>query len=157
MRTLSERKRLNRFIDIFPKTRILVVGDIVLDHYIWGKVSRISPEAPVPVVHVTRESLLLGGATNVVNNINSLGGLASVCGLLVLDQIAFAPFKHCKSRALLDRFADRHPDPKHNLPGKVIFRSTIESMMPSFPAKINVLFIILRLSSMLSPVCQPYT
>jgi D-glycero-beta-D-manno-heptose-7-phosphate kinase len=86
MRTLSERKRLNTFIDIFPKTRILVVGDIVLDHYIWGKVSRISPEAPVPVVHVTRESLLLGGATNVVNNIHALGGKVSICGVIGSDE-----------------------------------------------------------------------
>lgn len=68
------QKRLAGVIDRFSKTRILVVGDIVLDHYIWGKVSRISPEAPVPVVDVTRESLLLGGATNVVQNIHALGG-----------------------------------------------------------------------------------
>jgi D-beta-D-heptose 7-phosphate kinase/D-beta-D-heptose 1-phosphate adenosyltransferase len=86
MKTLSERKRLNRFIDIFPRTRILVVGDIVLDHYIWGKVSRISPEAPVPVVHVTRESLLLGGAANVVNNIHALGGTVSICGVIGGDE-----------------------------------------------------------------------
>jgi D-beta-D-heptose 7-phosphate kinase/D-beta-D-heptose 1-phosphate adenosyltransferase len=76
----NDHKRLGKYVDRFPKTRILVVGDIVLDHYIWGKVSRISPEAPVPVVNVTRESLLLGGASNVVNNIHALGGAVSVCG-----------------------------------------------------------------------------
>lgn len=77
--------RLGKFIDRFPRTRTLVVGDIVLDHYIWGKVSRISPEAPVPVVNVTRESLLLGGATNVVNNIHALGGDVRVCGVIGQD------------------------------------------------------------------------
>jgi len=86
MINLKERKRLTGFIDRFPKARILVVGDIVLDRYIWGKVSRISPEAPVPVVNVTQESLLLGGATNVVQNIHSLGGVVSVCGVIGRDE-----------------------------------------------------------------------
>jgi rfaE bifunctional protein kinase chain/domain len=79
-------KRLTGYVDLFSDARVLVVGDIVLDHYIWGKVSRISPEAPVPVVNVTRESLLLGGATNVVNNIHSLGGHVSVCGVIGQDE-----------------------------------------------------------------------
>ncbi len=60
---------------------ILVIGDLILDHYIWGRVNRISPEAPVPVVEVTRESFLLGGAANVAHNIVSLGGRASVIGI----------------------------------------------------------------------------
>jgi D-beta-D-heptose 7-phosphate kinase/D-beta-D-heptose 1-phosphate adenosyltransferase len=58
-----------------------VIGDIILDHYIWGRVSRISPEAPVPVVEVTREEFLLGGAANVAHNIVALGGRASVIGI----------------------------------------------------------------------------
>jgi D-beta-D-heptose 7-phosphate kinase/D-beta-D-heptose 1-phosphate adenosyltransferase len=82
----KDSKRLTAYIDRFSAARVLVVGDIVLDHYIWGKVSRISPEAPVPVVNVTRESLLLGGATNVVNNIHSLGGRVSVCGVIGQDE-----------------------------------------------------------------------
>jgi rfaE bifunctional protein kinase chain/domain len=86
MISINERKRLVKYVDLFRKTRILVVGDIVLDHYIWGKVSRISPEAPVPVVNVTRENLLLGGATNVVNNIHVLGGCVSVCGVIGHDE-----------------------------------------------------------------------
>ena len=65
----------------FKDKNILVIGDIILDHYIWGKVSRISPEAPVPVVEVTRESFLLGGAANVAHNVISLGGRASVIGM----------------------------------------------------------------------------
>lgn len=73
---------LNKAIDNFGKTRILVIGDIMLDKFIWGKVSRISPEAPVPVVEVDHETTMLGGATNVVNNIVSLGGKVLLCGVV---------------------------------------------------------------------------
>ena len=82
----QELKRLSRVIDRFAKARILVVGDVMLDHYVWGNVSRISPEAPVPVVSVTRESVLLGAATNVVNNIHSLGGQVTLCGVIGRDE-----------------------------------------------------------------------
>ncbi|MGH7232858.1 MAG: D-glycero-beta-D-manno-heptose-7-phosphate kinase [Nitrospiraceae bacterium] len=77
---------LQRHIDRFPHASVLVVGDLILDHYIWGKVSRISPEAPVPVVHVESESLLLGGAANVYNNILALGGRADICGVVGADE-----------------------------------------------------------------------
>jgi rfaE bifunctional protein kinase chain/domain len=69
----------------FSKVSILVIGDIMLDRFIWGKVSRISPEAPVPVVLVDRidnEDSHLGGAANVANNIHSLGGNVSLCGVV---------------------------------------------------------------------------
>ncbi len=61
--------------------KILVIGDLMIDHYIWGDVSRISPEAPVPVVNVEREEHRLGGAANVVFNISCLGGIPYVIGL----------------------------------------------------------------------------
>jgi D-beta-D-heptose 7-phosphate kinase/D-beta-D-heptose 1-phosphate adenosyltransferase len=70
-----------KIIKNFRKRKILVIGDVILDHYIWGKVNRISPEAPVPVVEVTRESFLLGGAANVAHNIVSLGAHATVIGI----------------------------------------------------------------------------
>jgi D-beta-D-heptose 7-phosphate kinase/D-beta-D-heptose 1-phosphate adenosyltransferase len=73
---------LNKAIDNFGKTRILVIGDIMLDKFIWGKVLRISPEAPVPVVEVDHETIMLGGATNVINNIVSLGGKVLLCGVV---------------------------------------------------------------------------
>jgi D-beta-D-heptose 7-phosphate kinase/D-beta-D-heptose 1-phosphate adenosyltransferase len=66
--------------------RVLVVGDIIMDEFIWGKVDRISPEAPVPVVTVKKETQLLGGAANVVNNIRSLGGQAFLSGLVGGDE-----------------------------------------------------------------------
>lgn len=58
----------------------------MIDHYVWGTVHRISPEAPVPVVNVTRETMLLGAAANVVNNIHALGGQVSVCGVIGGDE-----------------------------------------------------------------------
>lgn len=78
-------KNMLRYIDRFKKTRVLVVGDVMLDHYVWGSVSRISPEAPVPVVNVTRETLLLGAAANVVNNVHALGGSVGICGVIGHD------------------------------------------------------------------------
>ena len=71
----------------FGDTGILVIGDIIADQYIWGRVNRISPEAPVPVVEVTNESLLLGGAANVANNIASLGGQAFIAGVIGRDDM----------------------------------------------------------------------
>lgn len=64
----------------FPRVRVLVAGDLMLDQFVWGRVRRISPEAPVPVVQVTDESFRLGGAGNVVHNLRSLGGGAIACG-----------------------------------------------------------------------------
>ncbi len=69
-------------IGSFAETRILVIGDVILDQFIWGNVSRISPEAPVPVVNVTQEELLLGGSANVLRNIISLGGSCALCGII---------------------------------------------------------------------------
>jgi len=85
MMSAAEAKRQVRLIGRFPRTRVLVVGDLMIDHYVWGSVSRISPEAPVPVVNVTRETMLLGAAANVVNNIHALGGAVNVCGVIGHD------------------------------------------------------------------------
>ncbi|MFQ5588144.1 MAG: D-glycero-beta-D-manno-heptose-7-phosphate kinase [Nitrospiria bacterium] len=69
----------------FPGKRVLVLGDVMLDHYIWGTVKRISPEAPVPVVEVNSESVRLGGAGNVLNNILGLGGEVTFCSVIGAD------------------------------------------------------------------------
>jgi D-beta-D-heptose 7-phosphate kinase / D-beta-D-heptose 1-phosphate adenosyltransferase len=74
----------------FSQVRILVAGDFMLDEYIWGKVSRISPEAPVTVVEVERETRTLGGAGNVVNNLSALGAQTEVIGLVGEDPPATA-------------------------------------------------------------------
>jgi D-glycero-beta-D-manno-heptose-7-phosphate kinase len=83
------RKKLARFYKIIsrmPKARVLVVGDIMLDRFIWGTVSRISPEAPVPVVWAKSESFMPGGASNVANNICALGADAYICGVIGDDE-----------------------------------------------------------------------
>jgi D-glycero-beta-D-manno-heptose-7-phosphate kinase len=67
------KKRSRELLDKMRRLKILVVGDIILDEFIWGKASRISPEAPVPIVNVTRETKRLGGAANVANNLLALG------------------------------------------------------------------------------------
>ena len=85
MSTTYDSKVLSEGIDKFSSCRILVVGDVIMDEFLWGRVERISPEAPVPVVQVEEESLVLGGAGNVVNNIISLGGQALLCGVVGND------------------------------------------------------------------------
>jgi rfaE bifunctional protein kinase chain/domain len=85
MPTIYDSKVLSEGIDKFLSCRILVVGDVIMDEFLWGRVERISPEAPVPVVQVEEESLVLGGAGNVVNNIISLGGQALLCGVIGND------------------------------------------------------------------------
>ena len=73
---------LDALLDRFPDRSILVVGDVMLDHFVYGRVERISPEAPVPVVQFDREEYRLGGAANVAHNIAALGGRARVIGLV---------------------------------------------------------------------------
>lgn len=79
-------KRLERLLASFERLRLLVVGDAMLDEYLWGEVERVSPEAPVPVVHVQRETLALGGAANVVRNALAMGAEALLCAALGDDR-----------------------------------------------------------------------
>lgn len=78
----EQKKHLLEAIERFPRCRILVAGDLMLDRFIWGEVHRISPEAPVPVVEVREETQLLGGTANVVHNVAVLGGKAAVAGVI---------------------------------------------------------------------------
>ena len=87
MENIINRKRALDIINRFHSSKVLVVGDIMVDQFIWGKVSRISPEAPVPVVKVTSESLLLGGCANVLNNVFSMGGKVAVSGIVGSDKM----------------------------------------------------------------------
>ena len=76
---------VNDLFEAFSKLRVLVIGDVMVDAYVFGKVSRISPEAPVPVVLTERKERRLGGAANVALNIQALGSYA--CSL-----------RHCRQR-----------------------------------------------------------
>jgi len=84
--TRLDRARLERLLDRFEQVELLVLGDVVLDEYLWGDVDRVSPEAPVPVVHLRDESTVLGGAGNVVRNVVALGGRCSFCSVLGDDR-----------------------------------------------------------------------
>ncbi|MBI4335486.1 MAG: D-glycero-beta-D-manno-heptose-7-phosphate kinase [Candidatus Omnitrophica bacterium] len=85
MKTLN-LKRIKRIISKFDNARVLVIGDVMLDEFVWGSVSRISPEAPVPVVRVDRESYMPGGASNVANNLATLGARTAITGVIGNDQ-----------------------------------------------------------------------
>ncbi len=73
-------------LEKLTRLRILVVGDVMLDHYLWGDATRISPEAPVPVVHIQRETHTLGGAANVALNVATLGAKVELCGAVGNDE-----------------------------------------------------------------------
>jgi rfaE bifunctional protein kinase chain/domain len=79
-------KKMRRIIQNFEGRRILVLGDLMLDRYLWGNVSRISPEAPVPVVEVQKSTSCLGGAGNVSQNLESLGALPLPVGVVGEDE-----------------------------------------------------------------------
>lgn len=78
-------KRVRDLLRRITQSRVLVVGDVMLDHFIWGRVTRISPEAPVPVVEFERESFMPGGAANVARNITALGGQCDLFGIVGQD------------------------------------------------------------------------
>lgn len=92
---------LKRIVDNFKNIKIGVVGDLMLDDYIYGTVERISPEAPVPVVNVKEEKFVLGGAANVVNNLASLGAKTICFGVIGND---------ANGERLLGAFADKKID-----------------------------------------------
>ncbi len=79
--------RLKSIFQKFAGKKVLVLVDLMLDRYLWGEVSRISPEAPVPVVEISREFSRLGGAANVGNNIRSLGGTPYLVGVVGNDNM----------------------------------------------------------------------
>ncbi len=79
-------EQLHEVVERLSGRKIAVLGDYMLDRYIWGKVSRISPEAPVPVVEVERENVVPGGAGNVVRNLADLGLVPLVCGVIGRDE-----------------------------------------------------------------------
>lgn len=94
------RKRALEIIENFPRSGVLVVGDVMVDHFIWGKVSRISPEAPVPVVDVHKDSMMLGGSANVLNTIFAMGGQVFVAGVIGDDDIGRGLVSQLKARKI---------------------------------------------------------
>ncbi|MDD3051335.1 MAG: D-glycero-beta-D-manno-heptose-7-phosphate kinase [Candidatus Cloacimonetes bacterium] len=94
----------------FRNKRILIIGDVMLDHYLWGKVDRISPEAPVPVVQVTKEEYRLGGAANVANNISALGAIPLLCSVCGKDIFADKLYGLLKDKKISTDYLIADPD-----------------------------------------------
>lgn len=85
-KTLLEKQEINKIFESFRSLKALIIGDVMLDSYMWGKVNRISPEAPVPVVSVNRKENRLGGAANVALNIQALGATPILCASVGKDR-----------------------------------------------------------------------
>ncbi len=98
--TAIEKKRFLEIVDGFKTAHVLVIGDFILDQFVWGSVSRISPEAPVPVVDVKRESYMPGGSLNVAHNIRSLAGAAYPCGVVGRDIYGRMLFKTMRQQGI---------------------------------------------------------
>jgi len=89
---------LIKIIRRFPKARILVIGDLILDEYIWGTVERISPEAPVPVIWASRHDYVPGGAANVAGNVRALGAQVLLVGVVGPDKNREVLFSQLRKR-----------------------------------------------------------
>ena len=100
MHKILSKKRALEIISNFPQSGVLVIGDVMVDHFIWGKVSRISPEAPVPVVDVQKDSILLGGCANVLNSIYAMGGKVYVTGVIGADDVGQGLISDLRSRKI---------------------------------------------------------
>lgn len=87
MTSISE-KRFNEIIEKSRKKKVLVIGDLMIDQYLFGDVTRISPEAPVPVIEISDESIRFGGAANVALNVSSLGCIPILSGIIGKDKMA---------------------------------------------------------------------
>src|SRR6186997_2174863 len=85
MGTQLTKQRVNEILANVRDRKVVVLGDVMLDEFVWGDVTRISPEAPVPVVDIKRESAHLGGAANVLANLVALGADATVVGVVGND------------------------------------------------------------------------
>lgn len=93
---------INEIFEKIANERVLIVGDVMIDSYMWGKVTRISPEAPVPVVAVTKREKRLGGAANVALNIEAMGAIPIICSVLGNDDSS-KDFQQIMYNANMDR------------------------------------------------------
>src|SRR5678815_5353848 len=76
---------IRQLVKDFSRLRVLIIGDVMVDSYMWGRVERISPEAPVPIVAVSKREIRPGGAANVALNIQSLGATPLLCSVIGND------------------------------------------------------------------------
>ncbi len=117
---ISKLSRLTRFVASFPRKRIAVVGDWMLDRYIWGSAARLSPEAPVPVVEFAREEFVLGGAGNVAANVAALGARVEALGCSGSDEFAGKLGALMRQHGMPDRGMVADPDRKTTIKTRII-------------------------------------
>src|SRR5258708_25251699 len=104
-------KRLIEIIETLPRSRVVLVGDLMLDRYLYGNAERLSPEAPVPVLHYRREELRLGGAGGVAADLAALGAVVDVVGVVGAHETGQLLRKHLREcGASPDRIL-QPPDP----------------------------------------------
>jgi len=114
---------LQAIVDRFRGRRLLVLGDLMLDHYLWGRCERISPEAPVPVVDVQKETSSLGGAGNVAANLAALGAEPVLVGLVGDDSRAAQLFEAFRARGVDTRTIVRDPSRPTTMKTRIIAHS----------------------------------
>ena len=86
MKKLSVKKEhIREIFRSFSNLNVLIIGDVMIDSYMWGKVNRISPEAPVPIISVNKKEKRLGGAANVALNIQAMGANPILCSVIGID------------------------------------------------------------------------
>lgn len=112
------RSALESRVGEFRGKRVLVIGDVILDRYLWGRASRVSPEAPVLVVDVDREEFRLGGAANVAHNVGSLGAVPVLFGVCGTD---------LASGGLARLLSDRGVDPEVGMVSDATRRTTVKT------------------------------
>ncbi len=113
-------RRLKSFLDNARSARVLVVGDVMLDHFIWGTVARISPEAPVPIVEFTSESYMPGGAANVARNLSALGATTSLYSVVGKDVAAEGLNDLLVTQKVACQNLFRHPDRHTSIKTRIV-------------------------------------
>src|SRR5207253_6122045 len=83
---MADNNELLPYVDRLKTARVLCIGDVLLDHYVYGQVERVSPEAPIPVLWIEREMKTLGGAGNVMRNLRALGAASSFISVVGNDE-----------------------------------------------------------------------
>lgn len=111
---------VSHILKAIPRLKVFVLGDVILDHYIWGTVERISPEAPIPVVNVQCETYVLGGAANVALNITSLGAKASLAGSIGEDSKGAQLQELLESKGISKSWLQTQPSTPTNIKTRVI-------------------------------------
>jgi rfaE bifunctional protein kinase chain/domain len=115
--------RIDKIASNFGKARILILGDIMLDEYLYGAVSRISPEAPVPVVEIYNEQIRLGGAANVANNIRALGDEPILMGVIGEDEASIKLSQLLKEKGISKDFLIDDSDRRTTIKTRIIAHS----------------------------------